>query len=263
MTETTTNEASKRALKGDIATGPIGMAGTAPSALKSAARIETDKISAALAKAQAKIQSPSKDKTVKVSGTSKAGKAFNYNFKYATLDAVIDAVRGPLTSNEMWFYQSVEDGNMTTTLTHSSGQTIVSQLPMPAPDENREKPETPQELGSLLTYFKRYGLCAALGITAEEDDDANASEGNTVKVVEPSKEKKAADKLGKDLKGCTTEEGLLLLWEGHESTLDDIKKKSTIAYDALNKVYNKQKERLRPFEEDTVEDIHPEEGIPE
>ena len=244
--------------------GELGMeTATAKAPAREGTSAETDKISAALAKAQAKIQSPSKDKTVKVSGTSKSGKSFNYNFKYATLDAVIDAVRGPLTSNEMWFYQSVEGGNMVTTLTHSSGQTIVSQLPMPAPVENREKPETPQELGSLLTYFKRYGLCAALGITAEEDDDANVSEGNTVKVVEPSKEKKAADKLGKDLKGCTTEDELIKLWEGSEPTLETIKKKSTIAYDALNKVYNTQKKRLRPLEEDTVEDIGRDEEIPE
>jgi len=210
---------------------------------------QIDKISAALAKAQAKIQSPSKDKTVKVSGTSKLGKSFSYNFKYATLDAVIDAVRGPLTSNEMWFYQSVVLGDMTTTLTHSSGQTITSILPMP------KLPESAQECGSLLTYFKRYGLCAALGLTAEEDDDANVSEGNTVKVVEPSKEKKAADKLGKALRGCTTEDELLAVWEVSQGILEAVKKKSTIAYDALNKVYNTQLERLRPLPEDTVEDI--------
>ena len=210
---------------------------------------ETDKISAALAKAQAKIQSPSKDKTVKVSGTSKSGKSFNYNFKYATLDAVIDAVRGPLTSNEMWFYQSVENGNMTTTLTHSSGQTIVSQLPMP------KLPDGAQECGSLLTYFKRYGLCAALGITAEEDDDANASEGNTVKVVEPSKEQKAAIKLTKQLKACTAMEDLVALWDGSQDILDAIKDKSTIGFDGVQKVYNTQKERLRPLPEDNVDDI--------
>jgi len=236
--------------------GELGMkTATEKAPAREATSAETNEISAALAKAQAKIQSPSKDKTVKVSGISKSGKSFNYNFKYATLDAVIDAVRKPLTDNEMWFFHSVEGGNMVTTLTHSSGQTLVSRLPM------LKLPEGAQEYGSLLTYFKRYGLCAALGLTAEEDDDANASEGNTVKVIQPSKEKKTADKLSKDLKGCTTEDALIKLWEGSEGVLDDIKKKSTIAYDALQKVYNKQKERLRPLEEDTVEDIGRDEEV--
>lgn len=34
---------------------------------------------------------------------------------------------------------------------------------------------SPQEVGSLTTYYKRYALAAVLGIATEEDDDGNAA----------------------------------------------------------------------------------------
>jgi hypothetical protein len=42
---------------------------------------------------------------------------------------------------------------------------IGSSFPLP------RVPESPQELGSLLTYLRRYAITALLGIATEEDDD--------------------------------------------------------------------------------------------
>lgn len=135
---------------------------------------QIDKIFEALAKAQSEIASPEKNKTVVVK-TKTGG---SYNFKYATLDAIIDCVRKPLSKNGMWFTQTLANGNgkyrLVTTLGHSSGQWIASETPILSGSADN------QEFGSALTYMKRYALSALLGVAADEDDDANLADGNTV-----------------------------------------------------------------------------------
>ena len=57
--------------------------------------------------------------------------------------------------------------SLRTTLMHSSGQWIASQLTMKA--EN----VSPQKIGSVITYARRYALAALLGV-GQEDDDAQS-----------------------------------------------------------------------------------------
>lgn len=132
---------------------------------------EIGALAEALAKAQAAIQNPTKNREVEVKLRDNAGK---YKFKYATFDGIIDALRPHLTANGIWFIQAIVSGNMVTRITHSSGQWLDSVVPMP------NLTGKPQEIGSLITYFKRYGLSAAFGVAVDEDDDANAAEGNSV-----------------------------------------------------------------------------------
>lgn len=136
--------------------------------------MEIDKIAAALAAAQAQITSPPRNREVTVK--TKVGNG--YAFKYATLDAIIDHVRKPLTDNGIWFVQTLANGDgkyrLVTTLTHSSGQSITSETPLLLSGSGN------QEFGSALTYMRRYALTAMLGIAADEDDDANQADGNNV-----------------------------------------------------------------------------------
>ena len=130
-------------------------------------------LAAALAKAQAAIESPPRNRTVKVS--MKTGGS--YEFAYATLDAIIDAVRKPLTDNGLWFTQTLANGEggkyrLVTTLLHSSGQYVQSETPLLQTEAGN------QAFGSALTYMRRYALTAMLGVAADEDDDGNAAEGN-------------------------------------------------------------------------------------
>jgi len=63
-------------------------------------------------------------------------------------------------------------GNVVTvtgTLYHTSGESITSVLSGTAKDT------TPQAIGSAITYFRRYQMCAVLGVAAEDDDGAAAS----------------------------------------------------------------------------------------
>lgn len=134
-------------------------------------------IMAALAKAQAKIDAPGKNREVSV----KLNGGGSYSFKYTTLDALIEHVRKPLTDNGLWFVQTTRPGEMVTVLTHSSGETVESSIPMP------NLPTKPQEAGSVLTYFRRYSLALALGLASDDDDDANVAQGNGYEAREPAK----------------------------------------------------------------------------
>ena len=58
---------------------------------------------------------------------------------------------------------------LVTTLWHSSGQWISSEYPLPSSGR-------PQEIGSAITYARRYSLSAIVGNSADEDDDAEGAE---------------------------------------------------------------------------------------
>lgn len=95
-------------------------------------------------------------------------------YHYADLSDVIAAVRKPLADHQLSFQQSVEGEELATYIRHAGGGWLRSAIPF------KVDPEWgPQEFGSALTYARRYGLCTALGIAAEEDDDGAKASGNT------------------------------------------------------------------------------------
>lgn len=121
-----------------------------------------DKLTEALAKAQATMENATLNKVNP-----------HFKSKYADLAAIFDAVRKPLAAQGLIVTQTTElrEGGfvLVTTLAHSSGQFIKSEYPLPAAGK-------PQEVGSALTYARRYSLSAIAGIAADEDDDANAAQ---------------------------------------------------------------------------------------
>lgn len=132
-----------------------------------------NEIAAALSVAQAKFSNPQRNRTVKV--RTKAGDT--YEFAYATLDAILDMVRGPLGGNSLALCHAIiEDAKgplCITRLMHASGQWIETAVPVLVADGANA-----QGWGSAITYAKRYGLCALLGVAADEDDDGNTACGN-------------------------------------------------------------------------------------
>ena len=126
-----------------------------------------NEIAAALAIAQGEIKNA-------------AFNRINPHFKnrYADLAAILDAVRVPFSKNKIAVSQTTEirEGGMAlvTTLMHSSGQWISADYPLP-----RDAP--PQQLGSALTYARRYSLSSIAGISADDDDDAETAEKSTAK----------------------------------------------------------------------------------
>lgn len=135
---------------------------------------ELNELAAALAVAQGKFQNPDRNRTVKVK--TKAGG--EYSFKYATLDSILEMLRPIMADSGLAVVQpaTTSDGAVIveTRLMHSSGQWLEDSLAISF------RSADPQELGSLITYMRRYALCSMLGIASEEDDDGNAASGNTV-----------------------------------------------------------------------------------
>lgn len=132
------------------------------------------KLHAALATAQGQMTNPERNRTVHV--RSEKG---SYTFDYATLDSIIDGARKALSSNGIAVSQALERGHdgqpvLVTRLLHKDGGTLVTELPVDLPKGGRI-----QELGSLITYARRYALCAILNIAAEEDDDGTERKAAT------------------------------------------------------------------------------------
>lgn len=121
---------------------------------------QTDILTAAIAKAQA-VMKPAPFNKVNP----------HFKNKYADLSSVIETVVKPLTDQGIAVTQTTEirDGGfiLVTTL-HLGGQWIASEYPLP----NVSKP---QELGSALTYAKRYSLAAIACVASDEDDDAEGA----------------------------------------------------------------------------------------
>ncbi len=97
----------------------------------------------------------------------------NYG-KYTTISSILEVVKEALSKNGLAVVQApmpCESGNicLRTTLMHSSGQWIASQLTMKADNSS------PQKIGSVMTYARRYALAAILGV-GQEDDDAQSAQ---------------------------------------------------------------------------------------
>ncbi len=133
-------------------------------------------LASALAKAQGAFENPTKDREVTVKPKDQSKQP--YKFKYATFTAVVDAVRKPLADNGLSFIQFIDSDSqgflITTRLLHASGQWMEFDTPVFVDQSGA------QAFGSGITYAKRYALSTMLGVTADEDDDANAAEGNQV-----------------------------------------------------------------------------------
>jgi len=93
--------------------------------------------------------------------------------KYATLEAILEAVREPLALQGVAITQGVSaDGGrvtVTTQLSHLSGEWMRTALTLPIPDNKALT--AVQAMGSTITYGRRYTLSALCGLGAEERDE--------------------------------------------------------------------------------------------
>lgn len=120
-----------------------------------------DSLVAALARAQAKMPPVHKTKT-------------NPHFRstYADLADVLAAVRPTLAAEGIALVQPIrvtEHGAELVTALLKGDERIESALPLPLDSK-------PQDMGSRLTYLRRFMLAALVGVAAEDDDDGNAAQ---------------------------------------------------------------------------------------
>lgn len=120
-----------------------------------------------------------------------------FRSNYATLESVLDAVRGPLHANGLAVMQSPEgDGEtlrIVTRIMHTSGEWIEGDFamkPIPAKLDRSEagaRAITPQAMGSAVTYARRYALSSLLGL-GSDDDDGNAASQTEKHAVAPQED---------------------------------------------------------------------------
>lgn len=98
-----------------------------------------------------------------------------YGYTYASLDRVWDAIRAPMAEAGLSVAQIVEsvDGRtaVRTIVAHCESGERIEGLAV-APATVTEKKMSPiQQMGSEVTYLRRYGLSAILGLTTDADVD--------------------------------------------------------------------------------------------
>jgi len=103
----------------------------------------------------------------------------HFKNKYATLDAITEAVRPILGKHGLTVLQgaTVPETNagvltgfvLETMILHASGEWLTNGVFMPIDKASA------QGAGSAITYGRRYGLAALLGLTSDEDDDGETA----------------------------------------------------------------------------------------
>jgi hypothetical protein len=118
-------------------------------------------LAAALNKAQASM-----------SGAKKSANNPFFKSKFANLEEVIHCIKEPFADNGLSFAQFPvsSDGfaGVETVIMHESGEYISNEFTLKCVKND------PQGYGSAITYARRYGLQAAVGVPAEDDDGEGA-----------------------------------------------------------------------------------------
>lgn len=122
----------------------------------------------------------------------------NPHFKsdYASLNEVLDKIKGPLSELGVVMMQVPDEIGLITTLYDTgSGTSIQGRL-------NFMGATDPQKLGSNLTYYRRYSLVTMLGL--EDDDDDGNQATQAPRQAAPQKPKIALSEAFALLRGTST-----------------------------------------------------------
>jgi len=93
---------------------------------------EINEVAAALCEAQIAFDAIRKDRTVSV----KTRQGGTYTFAYAPLDTIMGAIRPALAAQGLTVIQAEEEGALTTTLLHKSGQWLANKTRISTVDAN-------------------------------------------------------------------------------------------------------------------------------
>lgn len=119
-----------------------------------------------------------------------------FKSKYVPLENVVEAIDDVAPKHGLTYSQypvTTESGlvGISTVLLHESGEYIEFPPATTKPDKN-----TPQGVGSALTYMRRYSLSAVFGITSDQDDDGNEASGKNYKNKQAQMQKASSQTIG-------------------------------------------------------------------
>ncbi len=128
---------------------------------------ELDKLGPDLVQFQQSVKDPSKD-----------SENPHFRSKFVPLESAIEALRPVANACNFSITQWRSGRGLVTLFLHRSGQYIYGDA------ELILEKQTPQGMGSAITYERRYGLLAATGTSGDVDDDANVAEAAHSKGVQ-------------------------------------------------------------------------------
>ena len=123
----------------------------------------TGKIAAALAAFQGEMPTVPKGHTANV----KSDKG-SYSYTYAGLADVTEAAMPLLSKHGLAFVTLPTKGELVGMLLHESGESLSASLPITG--------GTPQQIGSSLTYMRRYLFGCMTGLVTDDDDDGRGAQ---------------------------------------------------------------------------------------
>lgn len=141
-----------------------------------------------LATALAKVRFGSIDRNKSVKVQTRTGGS--YSFDYAPMETIMSAIRYPLAEQGLSLVQTWDEQTVETMMMHLSGEWISGRCPVTVGEyfdsKGGARKPTAQEVSSAITYARRGGVNLLCCLVADEDDDANIADGNTVqKITKP------------------------------------------------------------------------------
>lgn len=135
----------------------------------------------AMAEAQGEFTDVERTLTAKIKSKREGGA--DYTYDYAPLDEVLKAVRPALSKHGIAVMQFPQTKAgfvlVRTMITHKSGQWMRGDLVVGCNSTD------PKDIGSAITYARRYALMAMLGIAPDHDDDGGAEQVQPRKAAPP------------------------------------------------------------------------------
>jgi hypothetical protein len=142
----------------------------------------------------------------KVNSIKKDGKNPHFKSTYATLTQILSEVKPVLSECGLLVTQPIKDNRVSTIISDDKGVLAESYIDLPTN-------LTPQQLGSAITYFRRYTLASLLALEIADDD-------SNIATIQPPKKAQMTDVILSDM--------LKFIAEGKK----DIVLKSISKYDA-------------------------------
>lgn len=176
-----------------------------------------------------------------------------FKSKYADFTAVREATLPSLKKHNLGISQptAIIDGEfcLVSKVVHKSG-VIVETSTYPLPKNSK-----PQEIGSAITYARRYSWGALCGISTDQDDDGNGAQETAEKEAQAAAEAEVslqdkAKQMAGDLKALS-EKGDLQSYEGltksedFTATLAALKDRLPKYYERISELMNTTREAIQ------------------
>lgn len=154
--------------------------------------------------------------------------AKGYDYKYADLPSLWEAIREVIAKNNFIVYGFTDNESIHIVAEHKSGRKIESRLPLILRKDIVKKTEitkdvlaSPQDLGAEITYFRRYQIMTVFNVMTE-DEDAVSWQPKQEKTIHIPKEESPStcSVCGKDTIKAKTTAGEIFWscpdWKGHK-----------------------------------------------